>query len=290
MLISRKIFFKEYIFKKLFFKKLYQKYNIYPSFNEYFLFSTFFQGKTCLISGGSRGIGLGIAQRFAKEGNRCILVSKNKDRLKEALSTLPFQNIHEYYSLDVKDPDEWIQLAKKIDKLDVLVNAAGKVFSFALWVLKCQGISQHMLFPRMPMDEIANIVSTNLLGSIYACRVFLRHFLNNKGGSIINISSSIILGGGVGATVYAASKAGISGFTKALSAEWASKGIRVNAISPGYVDTFMLSQLNEKKRKVAESSNHIKRFGNIEEIASAAVFLVCNEFITGTTLYIDGGM
>ncbi|CCJ28569.1 unnamed protein product, partial [Pneumocystis jirovecii] len=245
-------------------------------------------GKTCLISGGSRGIGLGIAQRFAKEGNRCILVSKNKDRLKEALSTLPFQNIHEYYSLDVKDPDEWIQLAKKIDKLDVLVNAAGKVFSFALWVLKCQGISQHMLFPRMPMDEIANIVSTNLLGSIYACRVFLRHFLNNKGGSIINISSSIILGGGVGATVYAASKAGISGFTKALSAEWASKGIRVNAISPGYVDTFMLSQLNEKKRKVAESSNHIKRFGNIEEIASAAVFLVCNEFITGTTLYIDG--
>ncbi|KAG4304050.1 hypothetical protein PORY_002573 [Pneumocystis oryctolagi] len=244
----------------------------YKSFNRNFKFFTFFRGKTCLISGGSKGIGLGIAQRLAKEGNRCILVSRDEDRLKEALSTLCSPDIHEYYCLDVKDPNQWDQLSKKVDHLDVLVNAAG--------------ITQYSLLPKMSVEEITNIVSTNLLGSIYACR----NFQQTGTGSIINISSSIILGGGTGATVYTASKAGISGFTKALSAEWASKGIRVNAISPGYVNTSMLNQMNENKRKTVESCNHIGRFGNIEEIASAAVFLISNNFITGTTLYVDGGI
>ncbi|KAG5439277.1 hypothetical protein PCANB_001576 [Pneumocystis canis] len=222
-------------------------------------FLTSFREKTCLISGGSKGIGLGIAQRFSKEGNRCILVSRNVECLKEALSTLSQSQNHEYYSLDVKDPNQWNQLAKKVNHLDVLVNAAG--------------ISQYSLFPKMSVADIENIISTNLLGSIYACHAFLRHFIKNNRGCIINISSSIILSGGTGATVYSASKAGISGFTKALSAEWALKGIRVNAISPGYIDTFMLSQMDQEKRKEAMSRNHVKRFGNVDEIASAASFL-----------------
>ncbi|QSL64256.1 hypothetical protein MERGE_000412 [Pneumocystis wakefieldiae] len=232
----------------------------------------FFSGKICLISGGSRGIGLGIAQRFAKEGNRCILVSRNENNLKSAIRSLPSSQNHEYYCLDVRNSYQWEQLAKKIDKLHVLVNAAG--------------ISQYSFLPKASVEDIENIISTNLLGSIYSCRIFLRHFLKNKGGSIINISSSITLSGGSGATVYAASKAGIS----ALSAEWASKGIKVNAISPGYVDTHMLSQMNKEMRDSASLSNHMRRFGNIEEIASAAFFLASNDFITGTTLYIDGGI
>ncbi|KTW32942.1 hypothetical protein PNEG_04248 [Pneumocystis murina B123] len=255
---------------------MFHKKNIYKPLNIYIGSLCFFSGKTCLISGGSRGIGLGIAQRFSKEGNRCILVSRNENNLKNAICSLSSRKDHEYYCLDVRNPYQWEQLAKKIDKLHVLVNAAG--------------VSQYAFLPKISVEEIENIISTNLLGSIYSCRVFLRHFLKNKGGSIINISSSITLSGGSGATIYAASKAGISGFTKALSAEWASKGIKVNAISPGYVDTHMLSQMKKEMRDFALLSNHMRRFGNIEEIASAAFFLVSNDFITGTTLHIDGGI
>ncbi|KTW30838.1 hypothetical protein T552_00550 [Pneumocystis carinii B80] len=276
MNLTKKVYLKKGIFRAFFLENIHYKKNIYKPLNIYNESLCFFSGKTCLISGGSRGIGFGIAQRFAKEGNRCILVSRNENNLKTAICSLPFSQNHQYYCLDVRNPYQWEQLAKKIDKLHVLVNAAG--------------ISQYSFLPRISVEEIKNIISTNLLGSIYSCRVFLQHFLKNKGGSIINISSSITLSGGSGATVYAASKAGISGFTKALSAEWASKGIKVNAISPGYVDTDMLNQMKKEIRDSALLSNHMRRLGNIEEIASAAFFLASNDFITGTTLYIDGGI
>lgn len=128
MNLTKKEYLKKGIFGALFLRNILNRTDIDRLLNIYIGYQRFFSGKICLISGGSRGIGLGIAQRFAKEGNRCILVSRNENNLKSAIRSLPSSQNHEYYCLDVRNSYQWEQLAKKIDKLHVLVNAAGNAF------------------------------------------------------------------------------------------------------------------------------------------------------------------
>jgi NAD(P)-dependent dehydrogenase (short-subunit alcohol dehydrogenase family) len=207
-----------------------------------------------LITGGSRGIGLAIAQAFAKESYRCTLISRSTENLESAVSSLtPAQSAapHQYISGSITAPDFWTTtnfknngLAKGEDssKIDVLVN--------------CAGITQSRLFTTTPAEDILEIVDTNLTSLMLGTRFLLRNkYLNSttksraEAGSqytpsIINVSSLLGVSGGHGAVAYAASKAGVLAFTRALAAEYVQHGVRVNAIVPGYVESDMTKSTN----------------------------------------------
>lgn len=201
-----------------------------------------------LITGGSRGIGLAIAQAFSKAKYRCTLVSRCEDRLKDAISTLEEQSSapHRYIAGSIAAPDFWsttnfkengLGKGEDASKVDVLVN--------------CAGITQSRLFTTTPAEDVQEIVDTNLTALMLGTRFLLRNkYLHTTSRSregagldftpsIINVSSLLGLSGGYGAVAYAASKAGVLGFTRALAAEYVGHGVRVNAIVPGYIESDM---------------------------------------------------
>lgn len=207
-----------------------------------------------LITGGSRGIGLAIAQAFAKHSYQCTLISRSKDKLETAVSNLTPRDLgapHRYISGSIASPDFWSTtnfkdngLLKGDDssKVDVLVN--------------CAGITQSRLFTTTPAEDIQNIVDTNLTALMLGTRFLLRNkYLSSTTKSradagfshtpsIINVSSLLGVSGGHGAVAYAASKAGVLGFTRALAAEYVQHGVRVNAVVPGYVESDMTKGTN----------------------------------------------
>ncbi|KAJ4380590.1 hypothetical protein N0V86_003949 [Didymella sp. IMI 355093] len=255
------------------------------------------QARHVLITGGSRGIGLAIAQAFAKESYRCTLISRSKENLESAVSSLtPAQSAapHQYISGSITSPDFWTTtnfkdngLAKGEDssKIDVLVN--------------CAGITQSRLFTTTPAEDILEIVDTNLTSLMLGTRFLLRNkYLNSttksraEAGSqytpsIINVSSLLGVSGGHGAVAYAASKAGVLAFTRALAAEYVQHGVRVNAIVPGYVESDMTKDLNTSQ---LQDRIPLKRFGQPEEIAHAALFLAKNKYAHNCVLNLDGGL
>jgi len=202
-----------------------------------------------LITGGSRGIGLAIAQAFAQQSYRCTLISRSEANLKSALSTLdstPTSPPHHYIAGSISAPDFWtttnfkkqgLLKGEDASKIDVLVN--------------CAGITQSRLFTTTPAEDVQDIVDTNLTALMLGTRFLLRNkYLHTTSRSrvdagseftpsIINVSSLLGLSGGYGAVAYAASKAGVLGFTRALAAEYVGHGVRVNAIVPGYVESDM---------------------------------------------------
>ncbi|UPX10734.1 3-oxoacyl-[acyl-carrier-protein] reductase [Ascochyta rabiei] len=202
-----------------------------------------------LITGGSRGIGLAIAQALARQSYRCTLISRSEKHLKAALTTLSpiTATPHGYVAGSIASPDFWTTtnfssngLVKGDDasKIDVLVN--------------CAGITQSRLFTTTPTEDIESIVETNLTALMLGTRFLLRNkYLHSTTRSrssvgqtgltpsIINVSSLLGVNGGYGAVAYAASKAGVLGFTRALAAEYMGHGVRVNAIVPGYVESDM---------------------------------------------------
>lgn len=259
-----------------------------------------------LITGGSRGIGLAIARLFAKNSYRCTLISRSEDNLKAAIATLPSlpadQLQHGYIAGDItQGADFWTSYRNSAfpvsprdatehpSRIDVLVN--------------CAGVTQAKLFQSVSAVDAERIIATNLsaviTGTGYLMRKsYLRGPKRSRDNgvvetkqlpspSIVNVSSLLALKGGYGATAYAASKAGLLGFTRALAAEYASHRVRVNAIVPGYVDTDMTESLNK-----AELCKQIPlgRFGTAEEIASAALFLAENEYAHNCVLGLDGGL
>lgn len=203
-----------------------------------------------LITGGSRGIGLAIAQTFAKQSYRCTLISRSKENLESALSTLiPTQSStarHQYIAGSISSPEFWstthftdhgLRKGEELSKIDVLVN--------------CAGITQSRLFTTTPTEDIQSIIDTNLTALMLGTRFLLRNKYihstsksrseagTNFTPSIINVSSLLGVSGGYGAVAYAASKAGVLGFTRALAAEYVGHGVRVNAVVPGYVKSDM---------------------------------------------------
>ncbi|KAI4849249.1 NAD(P)-binding protein [Aureobasidium sp. EXF-8845] len=235
---------------------------------------------TCLITGASRGIGRAIAIAFAREGARCLLVGRDETALKETydLCTSARGSIgrsHFVLTGDIKDQTFWSALDKspcwgpENGRLDVLVNAAAKV------------------------DDILN---TNLSSAIQASRFATKKMLKNSAegpngaGHILNISSLLATHGGAGSVAYAASKAGVLGLTRSLAAELGTRGIRVNAICPGYVETDMTRAMPYTAREAAFAKIPTGRFGTVDEVADAAVFLCGNQYANNTVLNLDGGL
>ncbi|KAF2018646.1 NAD(P)-binding protein [Aaosphaeria arxii CBS 175.79] len=258
-----------------------------------------------LITGGSRGIGLAIAQLFASQGYRLTLLARNNRNLEDALSTLPTSHLsssspHRYIATHAITNDKFWTTSglddtfgaqyefedAKEKNIDVLVN--------------CAGISQSSSFVRTKGEDIKEIVDINLTAAMLATRFLLsKRYIKGRSfkaaeteepfsPTIINVASLLGMKGGVGAVAYAASKAGMIGFTRALAAEIGRSGIRVNTIVPGYVSTDMTTDL--ERSSDLRSSIPMGRFGKPEEIADAALFLARNQYAHNCILNLDGGL
>ncbi len=236
--------------------------------------------KTVIVTGGAKGIGKAIALKFAEKGANIVLNYR---------STVPEELVSEIegkgvkcllYKADVSDFNEAKALidtaVSEFKTIDVLVNNAG--------------IAKDNLLIRMSEDDFDSVIDINLKSVFNTVKCAGKIMLKQKSGSIINMSSVVGVSGNTGQANYAASKAGVIGFTKATAKELASRGITCNAIAPGFIETAMTEGLSDKVKEEAFLSIPLKRFGKPEEVAGLAVFLAENKYITGQVINIDGGM
>ncbi|GAP91044.2 putative 3-oxoacyl-acyl carrier protein reductase [Rosellinia necatrix] len=237
------------------------------------------RGKRCLITGGSRGIGLGIAKLLACEGARCTLIGRHEESLTTAMKSLKQtdQSLpHDFRAFDVSAPNGWQLLMSdlKNERVDVLVNAAG--------------VSHNTLLFKMSYPEIDRILDINLKGTILGCQGVVTKMMKQRSGCIINISSLLATHGGRGASVYAATKAGVIGLTRSLALEVGRFNIRANVIQPGYIQTDMTQAMDENGNLAPLIP--LGRLGTVEEVADAALFLANNSYAHNCVLNIDGGL
>ncbi|KAI1214454.1 NAD(P)-binding protein [Annulohypoxylon truncatum] len=236
-------------------------------------------GKRCTITGGSRGIGLAIARLFAAEGAACTLIGRNMESLtsaKESLEQNHDTQIHDIASFDVSLVNGWEKLMAdtKKENIDILVNAAG--------------ISQNSFLFKTSTPDIDKLVATNLMGTIWGCKNIVPRMMRQRNGCIINVSSLLASHGGRGSTVYAASKAGVVGLTRAMAWEVGRFGIRANVLLPGYIQTDMTKGMDENGELSALIP--MGRLGLAEEVAEAALFLAKSSYAHNCVLNIDGGL
>lgn len=236
--------------------------------------------KTVIVTGAAKGIGKAIALAFAAKGCNIVLnyrSSVSDETIKEiegyGVKCLPVQG-------DVSDFSFAGSMIKQVKKefgsIDVLVNNAG--------------ITRDMLLMRMSEEEFDSVINTNLKGTFNMIRHASSVMLKQRSGAIINMSSVVGVSGNAGQANYAASKAGVIGLTKATAKELAARGVTCNAIAPGFVETDMTAVLPEETQKMMLETIPLKRYGQVEDIARAAVFLAENTYITGQVLNVDGGM
>lgn len=238
------------------------------------------QGKTAVVTGAAKGIGKAIALAFAKEGCNIVLnyhSSLDDETVQEieacGVTCMPVQG-------DVSDfafaADMMKKVKKELGSVDILVNNAG--------------ITKDMLLMRMTEEQFDSVIQTNLKGTFNMIRHASSIMLKQRSGAIINMSSVVGDMGNVGQANYAASKAGIIGLTKSTAKELAARGVTCNAIAPGFVETDMTAALSEDLQKQMLETIPLKRYGQVDDIAQAAVFLAKNTYITGQVLHVDGGM
>ena len=236
-----------------------------------------------LVTGASRGIGRAVAQSFAARGHRVIGTATSAagaDSIREALAGHAEPGLGAV--LDVGDQGSvdtlFADLASEGDLPGVLVNNAG--------------IARDGLLVRMKPDMWDEVISVNLGGIYRMCRAALRPMMRARAGRIINLTSVTGTVGNAGQTNYAAAKAGIAGFSKSLAREVASRGITVNTVAPGFIDTDMTRNLPDEQRTRLRSEIPLGRFGSPEDIASVVAFLASPEagYITGETIHVNGGM
>lgn len=242
-------------------------------------------GKTALITGASRGIGKGIAEVFAKNGCNIAFTfasSVEKARAFEAELAAQYGVKVKGYQSNAGDFAQSESLATEViaefGKIDILINNAG--------------ITRDTLMLRMTESQWDEVMETNLKSAFNLTKAFLKHFLGNRAGSIINMSSVVGVTGNAGQANYAASKAGLIGFTKSIAKELGSRNIRCNAIAPGFIETEMTETLDENVKKGWMETIPLKRGGTPEDVANACVFLASDmsTYITGQTLSVCGGM
>ncbi|KRK39894.1 3-oxoacyl-[acyl-carrier-protein] reductase [Loigolactobacillus bifermentans] len=235
--------------------------------------------KVVLITGSSRGIGAAMAQAFAQAGAKLVLNSRHAAT--EQVTTFTAQGVTcTAIQADVADPDQVKQMIKTIKsefgQLDVVINNAG--------------VTEDKLLIRMQPADFEKVLQTNLVGTFNVTSKALPLLLKQRSGCIINIASVIGLTGNIGQANYAASKAGIIGFTKSVAQEAALRQVRCNAIAPGMIDTDMTAVLDEKRQADILERIPLKRFGQPTEVAQTALFLAQNDYLTGQTIAIDGGL
>ncbi|MHB8648966.1 MAG: 3-oxoacyl-[acyl-carrier-protein] reductase [Gaiellaceae bacterium] len=233
------------------------------------------EGKAALVTGASKGIGRAIAVELAR-GGAAVAVGYRSGR--EEAEALAAEIGGRAIQADVSNADEARRLVEEAGDLDILVNNAG--------------LTRDGLLARMSDDDWRAVIETNLSSVFYTCRAVCRPMMKKRAGAIVNVSSIVGVHGNWGQTNYAASKAGIIGFTKSLARELGSRGVRANVVAPGYVKTQLTDVLPEQATAAMLAHTPLGRLGEPEDVAGAVRFLCSDEaaFITGDVLLVDGGL
>lgn len=243
-----------------------------------------FENKIVLVTGAGRGIGSSIARRFASEGAEVIVnYSGNDEAAQKTVDEITATGGQaQKYKCSVNDSESVKvmidEIIKKFGRIDILVNNAG--------------ITKDGLMLRMTDEDFDRVIDVNLKGTFNCTKYVSKYMLKQKSGKIINISSVVGLSGNAGQVNYSASKAGIIGITKSAAKELSSRGITVNAVAPGYVDTDMTKVLSDNIRNEILKNIPLQRMGNVEDISNCVAFLASEDasYITGQVISVDGGM
>jgi 3-oxoacyl-[acyl-carrier protein] reductase len=233
------------------------------------------EGRTALVTGASRGIGRSIASELADAGATVVLSYRTAAEEAESLAS---EIGARAVQADVSDPESAAALVDEAGDLDILVNNAG--------------VTRDGLLVRMSDDDWKTVIDTNLASCFYTCRAAARGMMKKRAGTVVNISSIVGIHGNWGQTNYAASKAGIIGFTKSLARELGSRNVRANVVVPGYVKTQLTDVLPEEATGAMLQNTPLGRLGEPGDVAGAVRFLCSDEaaFITGAVLLVDGGL
>jgi 3-oxoacyl-[acyl-carrier protein] reductase len=233
------------------------------------------EGRTALVTGASRGIGRSIATELAAAGANVVLSYRTgADEAEQLATEIGARAVH----ADVSDPTSAGALVEEAGDVDILVNNAG--------------VTRDGLLVRMSDEDWRTVLDTNLASCFYTCRAVSRGMMKKRSGAVVNISSIVGIHGNWGQTNYAASKAGIIGFTKSLAKELGSRNVRANVVVPGYVKTQLTDVLPEDATNLMLQNTPLGRLGEPGDVAGAVRFLCSDEaaFITGAVLLVDGGL
>ena len=242
-----------------------------------------FKDEVVIVTGSTRGIGKAIAQSFAQEGAIVNIIGRNEQSARQVRDEFVQKGFKaEGFACDVTNLENVQEIVNKIldkhNRIDILVNNAG--------------ITKDNLVMRMSENDWDEVINVNLRGAFTCTKVVTKVMLKARKGKVINISSIIGITGNIGQANYAASKAGMIALTKSVARELASRGITVNAVAPGYIQTDMTSQLTDKAREELLKRIPLKNLGSTHDVAGACLFLASNaaDYITGQTIVVDGGM
>lgn len=243
-----------------------------------------FEGKTAVVTGGSRGIGRAVCLELAKGGANVVLCYAGNEAAAQ-------ETVRAIEALGAK------ALAVRCDvsdaaQADALVKAAVEAFGRIDILVNNAGITRDNLLMRMSEADFDAVIAANLKGTFLCMKAASKLMLKQRYGRIVNLSSVVALRGNAGQVNYAASKAGVIGMTKSLAKELASRGVTVNAVAPGFIETDMTAALSESARAAAQGSIPMGRLGAPEDVARAVAFLAGDEaaYVTGQVLAVDGGM
>jgi 3-oxoacyl-[acyl-carrier protein] reductase len=233
------------------------------------------EGKVALVTGASRGIGRAIAVELAGAGAEVVVGYRSgRDEAEAVAAEIGGRALE----ADVSDAESAAALVEAAGELDILVNNAG--------------LTRDGLLARMSDDDWRTVIDTNLSSVFYTCRAVARPMMRKRAGSIVNLSSIVGVHGNPGQTNYAASKAGIIGFTKSLARELGSRNVRANVVAPGYITTQLTDVLPDEAKQAMLTNTPLGRLGDPEDVAGAVRFL-CSDaaaFVTGVVLLVDGGL
>ncbi|MDM8277645.1 3-oxoacyl-[acyl-carrier-protein] reductase [Ligilactobacillus aviarius] len=236
-------------------------------------------GKNVLVTGSSRGLGAAIATKFAENGANVILNARHEPS--ELIQQIKALGVQVWFiHADISNPRDIEEMVRQLDEqqisVDILVNNAG--------------INRDKLMIGMREKDFDDVVNTNLIGTYRVTQPLFKRMLKRRSGVIINMASVVGEHGNIGQANYAASKAGVIGFTKAVAQEGALRGVRCNAIAPGMIASSMTAAIDEKRQKEIKERIPLKRLGTAEEVAQTALFLAQNDYLTGEVINVDGGM
>ena len=241
------------------------------------------ENRVAIITGGTAGIGAATAIRFAQEGAKVILWARNAERGNAFVEKMKGMGLEaEFDAIDSSNYEAVCEATKRVNdkygKIDILINNAG--------------ITNDSTLKKMTIEQWQQVIDINLSGSFYCIKAITPYMLEKGYGRIVNASSVVALYGNFGQTNYVATKAGLIGMTKTLARELGKKGITVNAVAPGFIETDMVAKMPENVLDGMRAKVPVGRLGQPEEIASAYLFLASEEaaYINGATLSVDGGM
>ena len=240
------------------------------------------KGKSILITGGSRGIGAGIATILAEYGAKVAITYASRKESAEAVVSSLLGEGHFAVKMDISSEEDiksaMNQVFETFGKLDGLVNNAG--------------ITKDQLLLRMKIEDFDAVTQTNLRGTFLCTKSVIKPMLKAKSGSIVNITSVVGQTGNPGQSNYSASKAGVEAFSKSVALEYAKKGIRVNCVAPGFIETEMTAILDDRQKEAIFSNVPMNRMGSVSDVAAAVAYLLSDEssYVTGQTISVNGGL